>query len=58
MWLCVFQAQQLITICKEYIVGLTMETERKKLPKDTLDEQKRLCEVNICCLDFMSMLIC
>lgn len=44
----VFQAQQLITICKEYIVGLTMETERKKLPKDTLEEQKRLCEVNIC----------
>lgn len=43
----VFQAQQLITICKEYIVGLTMETERKKLPKETLDEQKRLCEVNI-----------
>lgn len=40
-----FQAQQLITICKEYIVGLTMETERKKLPKDTLDQQKRLCEV-------------
>ena len=35
---CVFQAQQLITICKEYIVGLTMETERKKLPKDTLDQ--------------------
>lgn len=42
----VFQAQQLITICREYIVGLTMETERKKLPKETLEEQKRLCEVN------------
>lgn len=39
------QAQQLITICKEYIIGLTMETERKKLPKDSLDQQKRLCEV-------------
>ncbi len=46
----VFQAQQLITICREYIVGLTMETERKKLPKDTLEEQKRLCEVCICSL--------
>lgn len=45
-----FQAQQLITICKEYIVGLSMETERKKLPKETLEEQKRLCEVNICTL--------
>lgn len=43
-----FQAQQLITICKEYIVGLAMEIERKKLPKDTLEDQKRLCEVNIC----------
>uniref|UniRef100_A0A671KAG7 Coatomer subunit alpha n=1 Tax=Sinocyclocheilus anshuiensis TaxID=1608454 RepID=A0A671KAG7_9TELE len=39
------EAQQLITICKEYIIGLTMETERKKLPKDTLDQQKRLCEM-------------
>ncbi|TSL47686.1 Coatomer subunit alpha [Bagarius yarrelli] len=39
------EAQQLITICKEYIVGLTMETERKKLPKDTLEQQKRQCEM-------------
>ncbi|TRY81974.1 hypothetical protein DNTS_030981 [Danionella cerebrum] len=38
------EAQQLITICREYIVGLTMESERKKLPKDSLDEQKRICE--------------
>ena len=29
-------------------MGLTMETERKKLPKDTLEQQKRLCEVIIC----------
>lgn len=41
----VFQAQQLLTICKEYIVGLTMEIERKKLPKETLEQQKRICEV-------------
>lgn len=39
------EAQQLITICREYIVGLTMETERKKLPKETLEQQKRLCEM-------------
>lgn len=51
-----FQAQQLITICKEYIVGLTMETERKKLPKDTLEEQKRLCEVNISLLTSAKLL--
>lgn len=43
----VFQAQQLLTICKEYIVGLTMEVERKKLPKETLEEQKRICEVKM-----------
>lgn len=53
--ICVFQAQQLITICKEYIVGLTMETERKKLPKDTLEQQKRLCEVKICVLPLLSV---
>lgn len=46
-FLSAFKAQQLITICREYIVGLTMEIERKKLPKDTLDDQKRLCEVKI-----------
>ncbi|KAG9480760.1 hypothetical protein GDO78_010170 [Eleutherodactylus coqui] len=39
------EAQQLITICREYIVGLSMEIERKKLPKDTLDQQKRICEM-------------
>lgn len=39
------QAQQLIAICREYIVGLSMEIERKKLPKETLEQQKRTCEV-------------
>lgn len=39
------EAQQLITICREYIVGLSMETERKRLPKDTLEQQKRICEM-------------
>lgn len=39
------QAQQLITICREYIVGLSMEIERKKLPKESLEQQKRICEV-------------
>ncbi|KAJ7307546.1 hypothetical protein JRQ81_009571 [Phrynocephalus forsythii] len=29
----------------EYIVGLSMEIERKKLPKETLEEQKRICEM-------------
>lgn len=39
------EAQQLIQICREYILGLKMETERKNLPKNTLDEQKRICEM-------------
>nr|XP_039274380.1 LOW QUALITY PROTEIN: coatomer subunit alpha-like [Styela clava] len=39
------EAQQLITICREYIVGLTMEQRRKELPKESLDEQKRNCEM-------------
>lgn len=46
-FLCpLLQAQQLITICREYIVGLCMEIERKKLPKETLEQQKRICEVS------------
>lgn len=39
------EAQQLIQICREYILGLKMETERKNLPKATLAEQKRICEM-------------
>lgn len=37
------EAQQLIQICREYILGLKMETERKNLPK--VEEQKRICEM-------------
>lgn len=39
------EAQQLLSICREYVVGLQMETYRKGLPKATLDEQKRSCEL-------------
>lgn len=39
------EATQLLDICREYLVGLQMETHRKTLPKATLDEQKRLCEL-------------
>uniref|UniRef100_A0A8C5IR19 Coatomer protein complex subunit alpha n=1 Tax=Junco hyemalis TaxID=40217 RepID=A0A8C5IR19_JUNHY len=39
------KAQQLVAICREYIVGLSMEIERKKLPKETLEQQKRICEM-------------
>ena len=40
------QAQQLINICKEYVLGLTMEIYRKEQPKGNLDDQKRNCEVS------------
>ncbi|CAD7077616.1 unnamed protein product [Hermetia illucens] len=39
------EAKQLLQICREYIIGLKMETTRKGLPKNTLEEQKRLCEM-------------
>jgi coatomer protein complex subunit alpha (xenin) len=39
------EAQQLMEICREYIVGLTMENSRKELPKGNLEEQKRVCEM-------------
>ena len=39
------EAQQLIEICREYILGLKMESERKNSPKGTLAEQKRVCEM-------------
>ncbi|OXU23054.1 hypothetical protein TSAR_001438 [Trichomalopsis sarcophagae] len=39
------EAQQLIHICREYILGLKMEIERKNQPKSNLSEQKRICEM-------------
>ncbi|XP_018332981.1 coatomer subunit alpha [Agrilus planipennis] len=39
------EAHQLIKICREYIVGLKMETLRRSLPKVTPEEQKRQCEM-------------
>ncbi|XP_058799728.1 coatomer subunit alpha isoform X2 [Phymastichus coffea] len=39
------EAQQLIEICREYILGLKMETERKNIPKISLRDQQRICEM-------------
>ncbi|KAG1700924.1 Coatomer subunit alpha [Nymphon striatum] len=39
------EAQQLLSICKEYIVGLSLEIARKELPKESLEQQKRMCEM-------------
>lgn len=39
------EAQQLLSICREYIVGLKMETTRKGLPNDTIEQRKRHCEM-------------
>lgn len=41
----VTEAQKIIRICKEYIIGLKMETLRKELPKDSVEDKKRQCEV-------------
>ena len=39
------EAQLMIETCREYIVGLQMECYRKELPKESLEDQKRICEV-------------
>lgn len=39
------EAQQLLEICREYLVGLLMEVKRKEMPKTTEEEQKRICEM-------------
>lgn len=39
------EAQQLLSICREYILGLSMEIVRKDLPKSTLEDQIVLCEM-------------
>ncbi len=39
------EAKQLVEICREYIVGLQMEAERKNMGKDSMDDQKRSAEV-------------
>lgn len=39
------EAQQLIEMCREYIVGLQMELHRKEAPKATIEDQKRICEL-------------
>ncbi|XP_041985120.1 coatomer subunit alpha isoform X2 [Aricia agestis] len=39
------EAQQLLAICADYLLGLQMETARKAMPKNTLEEQKRTCEM-------------
>eukprot|EP00123_Amoebidium_parasiticum_P013063 comp21742_c0_seq1/m.30782 comp21742_c0_seq1/g.30782 ORF comp21742_c0_seq1/g.30782 comp21742_c0_seq1/m.30782 type:complete len:1239 (-) comp21742_c0_seq1:244-3960(-) len=38
-------AQQLLSICREYIVGLNLELTRKDLPKEAIEDQKRVCEL-------------
>lgn len=41
----VSEAHELIGICREYILGLQLECDRKQLPKETLEQQKRSCEM-------------
>lgn len=39
------EAQQLLNICREYVVGIKMETCRKGLPNGTIEEKIRHCEM-------------
>jgi len=39
------EAQELVSVCREYVLGLQMELYRKDLPKEGLDDQKKSCEL-------------
>jgi len=39
------EAMQLLSICTSYLVGLAMESKRKELPKATVADQVRVCEM-------------
>ncbi|XP_027194065.1 coatomer subunit alpha [Dermatophagoides pteronyssinus] len=41
----IIEAKKLLEICREYIVGLSMEIERKSMPKESIENQKRSCEM-------------
>lgn len=41
----VVEAQELLDICREYVLGLQLEVERKSLPKEQSEVQKRSCEM-------------
>ncbi|KAI6238268.1 Coatomer subunit alpha [Aphelenchoides fujianensis] len=41
----VLEAQQLIKICREYLVGLLLESARKELPRDAADSIRRNVEM-------------
>lgn len=41
----VAEVMQLLDICREYILGLEIEKERKNLPKESLEQQKKSCEM-------------
>ncbi|XP_055345500.1 coatomer subunit alpha-like isoform X2 [Paramacrobiotus metropolitanus] len=39
------EATQLLDICREYALGLSIELARKELGKDSVEDQKRSCEM-------------
>ncbi|ODM99965.1 Coatomer subunit alpha [Orchesella cincta] len=55
------KAQELITLCREYILGLQMELFRKDLPKEKIEDQKRSCELAAyfthCSLDAVHLIL-
>ena len=38
-------SEEIIGICREYILGLSLELHRQSIPKDTLEQQQRNCEL-------------
>lgn len=39
------EAQELLNICREYILGIKLETNRKNLPNASIEDKKRHCEL-------------
>ena len=38
-------SEEIIGVCREYILGLSLELHRQGIPKDTLEQQQRNCEL-------------
>lgn len=41
----ILEAKQLLEVCREYVLGLVMEIDRKGLPKESVEEAKRSAEL-------------
>ncbi|KAJ6225704.1 hypothetical protein RDWZM_004249 [Blomia tropicalis] len=41
----IIEAKQLMEICREYVLGLVMEIDRKQMAKESIEDQKKSCEM-------------